>query len=519
MPIIAALPNRILTAIKARQLSSLALGDLLTGMANPDADAADTQDYFGFSCSISESFIAIGAPYETAAPGDGTGSGGIVYVFSAEDGSLLRTVTHPATVRPDGDEFGSSLQVTDKHLIVGAPGFGPFPESGQGVAYVFDPNSGALLYTFNRPGGGSFTRYGSNVAISATLAAVSDHTVNSSSGQVHIYSLADGSLVRTISNPNDFNTNSFDYFGGGLDQSGGTVIAISQDYVAIGATGEDSSGFTNSGRVYLFNLSNGSLRYTWGPAQMGSANDSKIGNAVAMTNAYTVIGALGLDSLSGKAFVFDNSTGSLVYTFTNPLAPSASRFGQAVGISERYVIVGASDGGNPGRVYIYDLSDGSLLKTITNPNVYPSNGFDFFGGSGVDISNSRAVAGAYTEFTQSGSNYFGHAYLFYVEDRARYFLAPRSFSVDEGSGLTIDVSTINVDDGTTLYWTVSRPFDFALSAGSFSISANTGSFTVTPSADAAAEGPETFTVSVRTGSEIGPVKATSAPIIINDTSL
>lgn len=100
-----------------------------------------------------------------------------------------------------------------------------------------------------------------------------------------------------------------------------------------------------------------------------------------------------------------------------------------------------------------------------------------------------------------------------------YSVSPAANNVNEGSSLTFNVTTTNVTNGTTLYWTVSRPEDFATSSGSFTINSNAGSFSVTPTADSTTEGAETFTASVRTGSTSGTIVATSSSVTINDTSL
>ena len=90
-------------------------------------------------------------------------------------------------------------------------------------------------------------------------------------------------------------------------------------------------------------------------------------------------------------------------------------------------------------------------------------------------------------------------------------------SINEGSSGTMNVSTTNVGNGTTLYWTVEPSGDFGTSSGSFSISSNAGSFTVTPSADQTTEGAETGTIRIRTGSTSGTIVA-SDTFTINDTS-
>jgi hypothetical protein len=99
-----------------------------------------------------------------------------------------------------------------------------------------------------------------------------------------------------------------------------------------------------------------------------------------------------------------------------------------------------------------------------------------------------------------------------------YSVVAAAGNVNEGSSLTFNVTTTEVANGTTLYWTVSRPEDFATSSGSFTINSNAGSFSVTPTADSTTEGAETFTASVRTVSTSGTIVATSGSVTINDTS-
>jgi subtilisin family serine protease len=99
-----------------------------------------------------------------------------------------------------------------------------------------------------------------------------------------------------------------------------------------------------------------------------------------------------------------------------------------------------------------------------------------------------------------------------------YAVAPAANNVNEGSALVFNVTTTNVSDATTLYWSVTNAGDFGTSTGSFTITSNAGTFSVTPTADATTEGAETFTASVRTGSVSGTIVATSSTVTINDTS-
>lgn len=106
---------------------------------------------------------------------------------------------------------------------------------------------------------------------------------------------------------------------------------------------------------------------------------------------------------------------------------------------------------------------------------------------------------------------------------ATYTLTPAATSVNEGSSLTFTVGGTNIVNGT--YWWVvafggsSSQSDFDQAGGSFTITSNTGTFSVPIYADLLKEGVETFTVSVREGSIVGQALANSGTITINDTSV
>lgn len=96
-------------------------------------------------------------------------------------------------------------------------------------------------------------------------------------------------------------------------------------------------------------------------------------------------------------------------------------------------------------------------------------------------------------------------------------------NVNEGSSVTYNLTGTDIVDDT-FYWTVNHTTttsaDFSPDSGSFSVVGNSGTFTVTTSADLTTEGAETFTVSVRRVSTSGVVVATAgSAITINDTSL
>ena len=98
-------------------------------------------------------------------------------------------------------------------------------------------------------------------------------------------------------------------------------------------------------------------------------------------------------------------------------------------------------------------------------------------------------------------------------------------AVDEGGSVTFTISGSNIPDGT-YYYTIyeeegtiaSTDFNPANLNGSFAISNNSGSITITIAEDITSEGPDQFKIQIRTGSISGTVIAESNAITINDTS-
>ena len=102
-----------------------------------------------------------------------------------------------------------------------------------------------------------------------------------------------------------------------------------------------------------------------------------------------------------------------------------------------------------------------------------------------------------------------------------YSVSQSTTSINEGSSVTYTVTTTDVNDGTTLYWSLSgtataSDFNPASLTGSFTITNNTGAFSVTAATDSVTDPAETFTASVRTGSTSGTVVATASQVTITD---
>jgi hypothetical protein len=397
---------------------------LLHILNNPNAYSTSAEDGFGRDVAISGNYAIIGASGEDDAGGTGSGK---AYIFNVTTGALIHTLNNPnayaATAVDDG--FGNSVAISGDYAIVGA--YQEEDAAGQnsaGRAYVFNVTTGALVHTLDNPNAYDATAndyFGYSVAISGNYAIVSafgeDDVGGTGSGKAYIFNVTTGALVHTLNNPNAYSTSAGDGFG--------YSVAISDNYAIIGASGEDDAGGTGSGKAYIFNVTTGVLVYTLNNpnAYSTSVNDS-FGNSVAISGNYAIVGAEDEDDAggfnSGKAYIFNVTTGALVHTLNNPNASYIAgndRFGNRVTIGGNYAIVGAfaeHDGAaapSSGKAYIFNVTTGALLHTLNNPNAAGTKPYDQFGRS-VAISGNYAIVGADSEDDAAGGLASGKAYVY-----------------------------------------------------------------------------------------------------------
>jgi hypothetical protein len=202
--------------------------------------------------------ILVGAPYESSISGQGWA--GQAYVFSGHNGTLLHTLTSPKE-EYDG-RFGDSVSgVSDVDgdgrgdLLVGAPNEDGGAEDA-GRAYLFSGATGTLLYALASPNAERWGRFGN--ALSGVPDVDGDGRGDlllgvrweqpDASGRTYVFSGRSGAPLRTLESPN---ASYAGYFG--------NAVAGVQDVdgdergdLLIGASGEDSAGVSDAGRVYLF---------------------------------------------------------------------------------------------------------------------------------------------------------------------------------------------------------------------------------------------------------------------------
>lgn len=106
-------------------------------------------------------------------------------------------------------------------------------------------------------------------------------------------------------------------------------------------------------------------------------------------------------------------------------------------------------------------------------------------------------------------------------------VAPDVTVVNEGGTVTFNVMADGIDNGTTLYWTTNTEsgtintgdFTSGTLSGSFTVAGGVGQITRTIAIDATTpETGEAFSISIRSGSTVGQVLATSVPVTISNAT-
>jgi hypothetical protein len=493
---------------------------------------------FGFSIAIDGDTAIVGAYRENGA----ANNVGAAYIY-IKNGSTweLQQRLQPSIIQQDV-QFGYSVAISGNTVIVGAR-FENNPVTGQGsntrsgAAYIY-VRSGTTWTQQRRLVASTLTAvgyFGHSVAIDGDTVVIGQPGSGPSSvdaGRCFIFFRSgttwtqQANLIPTGSRAEDFV---------------GSSVAISGNTVVIGASLYDHTGLTNSGAAYVY-IRSGSSWSQQGARFLGNdpGNNMFFGSSVAINNDVVVIGAPSSTFYNniGSVYVFirSGSTWSQQAKLQASDSTLTNLFGQSVSLKDNVLIVGSPRTSTTqtydGAVYAFVRSGNNWFeeKKITVSD--PALNINF--GTSLSIGNNSMLIGT------SGSRFdfydFSLSKLFQassptvtINDTSvpTYAVAPNVTSVNEGSSVTFTVSTQGVANGTTLFWSTQQvsgtinasDFTDNVVTGSFTINNNTASIVRSIRNDTDTEGSESFRLRVHTGSTSGTVRATSATVTINDTSI
>ena len=308
---------------------------------------------------------------------------GAAYVFDIDTGEMVYKLFGSDEV--DRDLFGMSVGIDGRLAVVGSLfSDGRFFNSGS--AYVFDMKTGSQLFKLFAPDGAENDNFGNSVAISGNLVVVgapADDDHGDSSGSAYVFDLATGqSIFKLVAS----DAAAGDGFGG--------AVAIDGNLAVIGSIFSDGM-MEDSGAVYVFDMTTGDQIQKL-VASDGSTNDF-FGISVSIRGDRVVAGAefdgdLGSDS--GSAYVFDALTGEQLFKLHASDGSDTDFFGQSVSLSGHHALIGAggADGGvvGSGAAYVFDITTGEEESKIFSDD---GSLFDHFGSS-VALAGGTAVIGA-----------------------------------------------------------------------------------------------------------------------------
>lgn len=347
------------------------------------------------------------------------------------------TEDHKVSTKESAGRLGWSLAIDGSVAVVGAPGTGAQPE---GSAFVIDTVTGNVLFELVPDEDEDFyiEEFGRSVAVRggfATIGARGSSDDFPSIGAAYVFDVNTGQQVFKI----------YDSDPDGLSEDGfGTSVAMNESVVVVGDPVVFS--LTDNAAAYVFDLQTGELLVTVTPTEQ-PALGSSFGNTVAISETRFAVGF----EDKWQVDVFDLDSGDRINSFTPPPLTIATGYGNAIGMNESLLVVGAWGDqqieGQSGAVYVYDVVSGESLYKITPP--LEDEAFRF--GWSVDVDGSIAVIGAFFDdpdfFEDPEDQKRGAAYVYDLNTGELLFKfrpTDSELSDDFGRAVAIDGQTVAV---------------------------------------------------------------------------
>ena len=346
-------------------------GTTWTQQAYLKASNPDASDWFGYSVSLDDDTLVIGAPYEDSNATGSNGndgdnslsSSGAAYVFVRNGSSWSQQAYLKASNTGVDDSFGLAVSVSGDTIVVGAWGEDSAATGIDGDQSDNSASSAGAAYVFVRSG----TTWSQEAYVKAS------------------------------------NTDAGDQFGRSVSISGDTmcISAHQEGSTASGVNGDQSdNGFAGAGAVYVFVRSNGVWTQQAYLKASNPANSDFFGLPLALSGDTIIVGATGEDSNAtgvngnqvdnsvsnaGAAYVFVRSGttwSQQAYLKASNTGSSFDAFGTSVAIWGDVILVGS-----------YEEDSNAT------------------GVNGDQSNNASTNAGAAYVFVRSGTTWSQHAYL------------------------------------------------------------------------------------------------------------
>ncbi|MCO6459472.1 MAG: hypothetical protein J5I93_29520 [Pirellulaceae bacterium] len=271
---------------------------------------------------------------------DGRGAAFVYTMVPGTDDWVLQATLQAEGIQVDS-HFGQTVAINGNTIVVGAPGV----DSGLGAAYVFQ-RLGTAWSEVQALDRGSMSGFGRALDLGVSSLIVG------ASNSAAIYEL--GGSGWTLAT----RLNGSDDFGAAVAIDGGTAL--------VGAPRADSQ----DGAVYVFADNGADWVQQGAPLTAADGADHDLfGRSLDLVGPYALIGAPGVASSSGAAYVFERSGGnwSQLDKLTVGGGQANDRFGFSVAMTGERAVIGAYGRDNSeGAAYAFGWKDGRLrLETVS----------------------------------------------------------------------------------------------------------------------------------------------------------
>ena len=313
---------------------------------------------------------------------------GAVYIFDVQTGTQMQKIIPNDGY--DNDEFGYTVAINGNSVIVGAPIHADDQIYYSGAAYLYKLGAVSQLvakFLPNDPINTSF--FAASVALNDSVILIgspNDKGNDFVTGSAYLFDINTGEPIGMIIAGDGAPYDSF-----------GWRVALNHDNALISAWGDDDNG-KDSGSAYLFNLSTG--RLIWKIYPDDPIPGESLGQSVAISDS-TILIASPYDSTFGKdagsAYLFDINSGTQTTKFFPEDLTEGDRFGAAVAIQNNIIIVASpndnDNGTNSGSAYLFDPSGSISCLNLTVDNLIAGKNATFTITNGTPGAKSLTVYG------------------------------------------------------------------------------------------------------------------------------
>ena len=308
---------------------------------------------FGSAMDASGDLWVVGAP----APEIGNGSAGVANVYRRVGTQWILQAQLIPIDQTAGQQFGHSIAVEGDLIAIGAPGDGGITTPGRGAVYIFRNVDGTWMQEQKlvASNGQANDEFGISVDINGDRLVVGAWKELNllATGSAYVFSHDGSSWAQdVVLLPTDPI----------VDNRFGQTVAISGDFIGVGAPRANSGVTLDTGAVYIYT----SVGTTWFTTQKITAADvqsgSDFGSNLAVDGDLLLVGAQLADNDDGAAYVFKRA--GLTYSQTQKLVSGLNngQFGGDVSITSGHLWIGAWRAeGHQGRGLLYRPAGTSFI--------------------------------------------------------------------------------------------------------------------------------------------------------------